>query len=154
MYSLLRVSLYIISRHFQFILLNMVAERRLPFRIDSYFKSCIIRKMYLQLNPNRSGGMWAHPPPCGVGFLQNLRTTYTESRVSSEKEKSFFKKFAFIAKKKNSPQKFRIFPHFVHSRKMQKFSLQSVSQKKYKILRNRIYKNFVKKRMRRKSRKK
>ena len=85
--------------------------------------------MYLQLNPNRSGGMWAHPPPCGVGFLQNLRTTYTESRVSSEKEKSFFKKFALIAKKKNSPQKFRIFPHFVHSQKMQKFSLQSVSRK-------------------------
>ena len=104
MYSLLRVSLYIISRHFQFIPLNMVAERRLPFRIDSYFKSCIIRKMYLQLNPNRSGGMWAHPPPCGVGFLQNLRTTYTESRVSSEKEKSFLKNSHLLQKKKFAPK--------------------------------------------------
>ena len=60
--------------------------------------------MYLQLNPNKSGGMWAHPPPCGVGFLQNLRTTYTESRVSSEKEKSFLKNSHLLQKKKFAPK--------------------------------------------------
>ena len=132
---------YIFSRHFQFIPLGSWGTTSISYW---YFKSCIERKMYLQLNPNTIGGHGARSSPCGVDFLQNLKTTSTESRVSSEKGKSVFEN-SHLLQKKISPNKFRIFSHFVRSRKMKKFRFNLFREINTKFLENRKCKNFAKK---------
>ena len=76
--------------------------------------------------------MGARSSPCGVDFLQNLKTTSTESRVSSEKGKSVFEN-SHLLQKKNFAQQISDFFAFRSLKKNEKISLQSVSRNKYKI---------------------